>query len=99
MPTPTYRTSHLNSSSSSVAKSSSALKIHTSTTTMWNDTHDKIVDYLKFINLIYSAKQNIEICDGCNLNLLNTRYKELYEKDINDFSEFRKCFNDGRNNR
>ena len=70
--------------------------IDSSTTTMWNDTHDKIVDYLKFINLIYSAKQNIEICDGCNLNLLNTRYKELYEKDINDFSEFRKCFNDGR---
>ena len=70
--------------------------IDSSSTTMWNDNHEKIVEYLKFKNLIYRAKQNIEICNGCNSNLLNIKYNELYDKDVNDFIEFRECYNDGR---
>ena len=70
--------------------------IDSSSTTMWQDDHAKIVEYLKFKNLIYSAKKQIEICDGCDSNLLNEKYNELYGEDINDYIEFRKCFNDGR---
>ena len=67
--------------------------IDSSSETMWQDDHAKIVEYLKFKNLIYSAKKQIEICMGCDLNLMNQKYNELYGEDVNDFIEFRECWN------